>query len=67
MIAQFSGCSNHIYYIKNKPTLKDYKILSLYESSYTYTFMFILWIKSSNVDSVPNINRIGAKVYHLIY
>ena len=40
MIARFSERSIHIVRIKNKPTSEGYKILSLCDAGYTYTFIF---------------------------
>jgi hypothetical protein len=66
MIARFFGRSGHTFRIKNKPTPQGYKILSLCDSGYTYTFMFMSRIKPSNVDLIPNVNRTGSEVYHLV-
>ena len=40
IIARFSERSAYTVRIKNKPILKGYKILSLCDSGYTYTFIF---------------------------
>ncbi len=40
MIARFSERSCYIVRIKNKLTSEDYKILSLYDTGYTYIFIF---------------------------
>ena len=40
MITRFSGRSAHTVRIKNKPTPEGYKILSLCDTGYTYTFIF---------------------------
>ena len=66
MIARFSGRSAHTFRIKNKPTPEGYKILSLCDSGYTYTFMFTSRVEKSNVDVIENVNKIGAEVYHLV-
>jgi len=66
MITQFSRRNGHTFRIKNKLTPEGYKILSLCESGYTYIFMFMSQIKPSNVSLIPNVNKIGAEVYHLI-
>ncbi len=66
MITQFFGRSGYTFRIKNKSTPEGYKILSLCESEYTYTFMFMSQIKPSNVSLIPNVNKIGAEVYHLV-
>ena len=44
MIARFSGRSSHTFQIKNKPTPEGYKILSLCDAEYTYSFRFTLRI-----------------------
>ena len=66
MIVWFSGRSAHTFRIKNKPTPEGYKILSLCDLGYTYTFMFSSRIESSNVNSIENVNKIGAEVFHLV-
>ncbi len=66
MIAWFSKRSAHIFYIKNKSTLEGYKILSLCELGYTYIFLFMLRIKSSNVNTIANINKTGVEVFYLV-
>ena len=40
--------------------------MSLCDSGYTYTFMFMSRIKPSNIDPVPNVNKTGSEVYHLV-
>ena len=40
IIARFSERSAYTVRIKNKPILKGYKILSLCDSGYIYTFIF---------------------------
>ncbi|CAG8645651.1 11423_t:CDS:2, partial [Dentiscutata erythropus] len=66
MIARFSGCSAHTFRIKNKPTPEGYKILSLCDSDYTYTFMFLSRIMPSSIELIPNLNKTGSEVYHLV-
>ena len=61
MIAQFSDRSAHTFRIKNKPTPKEYKILSLCDSSYTYTFMFISRVEISNVDVIESVNKLAQR------
>jgi hypothetical protein len=65
MIVRFSGRSMHTFQIKNKPTPEGYKILSLCELGYTFTFMFASRVEASNIDTIINVNKIGAEVYHL--
>ncbi|CAG8797629.1 18074_t:CDS:2, partial [Gigaspora rosea] len=56
--------------IKNKPTPEGYKILTLCDSGYTYCFIFTSHIESvesnSKINLIPNVNKIGWQVYHLI-
>jgi hypothetical protein len=66
MIAWFSSRSAHTFWIKNKLTSERYKVLSLCESGYTYTFMFTSRINSSNVEIIENVNKTGSEVFHLI-
>ncbi|CAG8684026.1 6377_t:CDS:2 [Dentiscutata erythropus] len=62
--------SNSTVRIKNKPTPEGYKILSLCDSGYTYCFIFTSHIESiesnSEINPIPNVNKIGWQVYHLI-
>ncbi|CAG8698627.1 4989_t:CDS:2 [Cetraspora pellucida] len=66
MNARFSGRSAHMFRIKNKPTPEGYKILSLCDSGYTYTFMFLSRIMPSSIELIPNLNKTGSEVYHLV-
>ncbi len=66
MIAQFSRRNAHTFHIKNKSTSKGYKILSLCKLGYTYIFLFMSRIKSSDVDTIANINKTGTKVFYLV-
>src|SRR5579859_7344918 len=65
MIARFSGRSAHTVRIKNKPTPEGYKILSLCDSGYTYTFIFTSRIQNQpEVQQIPNLGKIGNEVYY---
>ena len=67
MIARFSGRSTHTVRIKNKPTPEGYKILSLCDAGYTYTFIFTSRIKNyPELEQIPNLNKAGNEVYHLV-
>ena len=67
MIARFSGCSSHTYQIKNKPTPERYKILSLCDAGYTFSFIFLSRIlKNPIVEQIPGLNNTSCQVYHLI-
>src|SRR5215208_171413 len=65
MIARFSGRSAHTVRIKNKPTPEGYKILSLCDAGYTYTFVFSSRIKENpNIEKIPGLGKIGNEVVH---
>ncbi|CAG8525093.1 10017_t:CDS:2 [Acaulospora morrowiae] len=66
MIVRFSGRSVYMVRIKNKPTPKSFKILSLCKSGYIYIFLPILHISSSGVPKVNGLNQVGCLVYHLV-
>jgi Transposase IS4 len=67
MIARFSGRSAHTVRIKNKPTPEGYKILSLCDAGYTYTFIFTSRIQNQpEVQQVSNLSKVGCEVYHLV-
>jgi len=66
MIARFSRRSIYTFCIKNKSTPEEYKILSLCELGYTYTFLFMSRIKSSNVDTIANVNKTNTEVFYLV-
>src|SRR5436853_3218328 len=67
MIARFSGKSAHTVKIKNKPTPEGYKILSLCDASYTYTFIFTSRIQNQpEVQQISNLSKIGSEVYYLV-
>ena len=67
MIARFSGRSAHTVRIKNKPTPEGYKILSLCDAGYTYTFIFTSRIQNQpEVQQVSDLSKVGNEVYHLV-
>jgi hypothetical protein len=67
MIARFSGRSSHTFRIKNKPTPEGYKIFSLCDAGYTYSFLFLSrTLKNPIVNQIPNLNYTSCQVYHLI-
>ena len=67
MIARFSGRSAHTIRMKNKPTPEGYKILSLCDAGYTYTFMFTSRVeKNTEIESVVGLNETGRLVWHLV-
>ena len=66
MMVRFSGRSIHTIRIKNKPTPEGFKILSLCESGYTYTFLPTSRVSPSNVTRVNGLNQTGCLVHHLV-
>lgn len=66
MMVRFSGRSIHTVRIKNKPTPEGFKILSLCESGYTYTFLPTSRVSPSDVPKVNGLNQIGCLVHHLV-
>lgn len=67
MIVRFSGRSTHTVRIKNKPTPEGYKILSLCDAGYTYSFIFTSRIQNQpEVQQVPDLSKVGNEVYHLV-
>ncbi|UZO25917.1 uncharacterized protein OCT59_018171 [Rhizophagus irregularis] len=67
MIARFSGKSAHTVRIKNKSTPEGYKILSLCDAGYTYTFIFTFRIQTHpEIQQVSDLSKVGNEVYHLI-
>lgn len=67
MIARFSGRSAHTVRIKNKPTPEGYKILSLCDAGYTYTFIFTSRIqKHPEIQQVSDLSKVGNEVYYLV-
>ncbi|CAG8728662.1 2479_t:CDS:2, partial [Cetraspora pellucida] len=66
MVIRFSGRSIHIIRIKNKPTPEGFKILSLCESGYTYTFLLTSRVSLNNVTKVYGLSKTGCLVYHLV-
>ncbi|CAG8744296.1 3504_t:CDS:1, partial [Gigaspora rosea] len=60
IIARFKERSSHTARIKNKPTPEGYKIILLYDSGYTYCFIFTSHIEAnSEIYPIPNINKIS--------
>jgi hypothetical protein len=66
MVIRFSGRSVHTIRIKNKPIPESFKILSLCDAGYTYTFLPTSRIVPSDVAKVGGLSQIGRQVYHLI-
>ena len=67
MIARFTGRSSHTFRIKNKLTPEGYKIFSLCDSGYTYSFLFLSrTLKNPIVNQISNLNYTSCQVYHLI-
>ncbi|CAG8749260.1 16797_t:CDS:2, partial [Acaulospora morrowiae] len=67
MIARFSGRSAHTVRMKNKPTPEGYKILSLCDAGYIYTFIFTSRVeKNTDIEPVVGLNETGRLVWHLV-
>ncbi|CAG8824880.1 7084_t:CDS:1 [Cetraspora pellucida] len=66
MVIRFSGRSIHTVRIKNKPILEGFKILSLCESGYTYTFLPTSCVSPNNVMKMYGLSKTGCLVYHLV-
>ena len=66
MMVRFSGRSVHTVRIKNKLTPEGFKILSLCDSGYTYTFLPTSRVSSSDVTRVNSLNQTGCLVSHLV-
>ncbi|GBC01514.1 hypothetical protein RclHR1_42090001 [Rhizophagus clarus] len=66
MIARFSGRSAYTVRIKNKPTPEGYKIFSLCDAGYTYTFIFTSRIQTHpEIQQVSDLSKVGNEVYYL--
>jgi hypothetical protein len=67
MISRFSGRSSHTFRIKNKPTPQGYKILSLCDFGYTYSFIFLSRISHHpNIEIIPGLNKTSCEVWYLV-
>src|SRR4051812_19117801 len=67
MISRFSGRSSHTFRIKNKPTSQGYKILSLCDFGYTYSFIFLSRVNyHPDIETIPGLNKTSCEVWHLI-
>ncbi len=66
MMVRFSGRSIHTIRIKNKPTPEGFKILFLYESGYTYTFLPTSRVSPNNITRMNGLNQTGCLVHHLV-
>ncbi|GBB93461.1 hypothetical protein RclHR1_02180003 [Rhizophagus clarus] len=63
MIVRFSGRSIHTVRIKNKPTPEGYKILSLCDAGYTYSFIFTSRVQNQpEVQQVTELSKVGNEV-----
>lgn len=66
MIVRFSGRSAHTIRMKNKPAPEGFKIFSLCDAGYTYTFFPSSRITSAPVPDVPGLTTTGSMVCHLV-
>lgn len=65
MIIRFSGRSAHTVRMKNKPTPEGFKIFSLCDSGYTYTFLPTSRIAPVQIEKVDGLTQTGSIVNHL--
>jgi hypothetical protein len=67
MIVRFSGRSTHTVRVKNKPTPEGYKILSLCDAGYTYSFIFTSRVQNQpEIQQVPDLSKVGNEVNRLV-
>jgi hypothetical protein len=67
IIARFSGRSSHTFRIKHKPTPQGYKIYSLCDAGYTYTFIFLSrTFHHPHVEKIQNLSQTSCEVWHLL-
>ncbi|CAG8644739.1 2179_t:CDS:2, partial [Ambispora gerdemannii] len=66
MMVQFSGRSVHTIRMKNKHISESFKILSLCEVEYTYTFLPTSRISPSDVKKIDHLSQTGCLILHLV-
>ncbi|CAG8797157.1 296_t:CDS:2, partial [Dentiscutata erythropus] len=67
MMIRFSGHSKHAFRMKNKPVSEGYKIISLCEKGYTYTFMFESRVElNKEVPNILGLSKTGSLVSYLV-
>lgn len=66
MMVRFYGQSAHTVRMKNKPIPEGFKILSLCDAGYTYTFLPTSRIKSVDVVTVEGLTKTGSMVSHMV-
>ncbi|CAG8533157.1 5595_t:CDS:2 [Cetraspora pellucida] len=52
--------------MKNKPVPKGFKIFSLYESSYTYTFLPTSCVAENDVPKVNGLSKVGVPLFQYL-
>ncbi|CAG8683469.1 421_t:CDS:2, partial [Ambispora gerdemannii] len=65
IIIRFSGRSIHTVRMKNKPNPEGFKILSLCDVGYTYTFLPTSRISPNDVKKINSLNQTGCLILHL--
>ncbi|CAG8703026.1 9910_t:CDS:1 [Dentiscutata erythropus] len=67
MIVWFSGHSKHTFKMKNKSISEGYKIISLCEKGYTYTFVLESHVENNNeIQSIFGLSKTGSLVSYLV-
>lgn len=66
MMVRFSGRSMHTVHMKNKLIPEGFKILSLCDSGYTYTFIPTSRVAPTQVTRVEGLTQTGNTVNHLV-
>ncbi|CAG8804909.1 300_t:CDS:2, partial [Cetraspora pellucida] len=66
IMIRFSRRSVHTVQIKSKPISKGFKIFSLCEAGYTYTFLPSLRVLPNNVTNMDGLNQTRSLVLHLV-
>lgn len=66
MMVRFSGRTAHSVRMKSKPTPEGYKIFSLCDSGYTYSFLPSSRVQKVDVEKVPGLTQTANYVNHLI-
>lgn len=66
MIVRFKGRFKHTFRMKNKPISTGYKIFSICDSGYTYSFLYTSRVNAVlGIQKVPGLNDTACAVYHL--
>ncbi|CAG8775205.1 10443_t:CDS:2, partial [Dentiscutata erythropus] len=67
MMIRFSGRSKHTFRMKNKPISEGYKVISLCEKGYTYTFTYESHVETNQeASSISGLNKTRSIVSYLV-